>query len=198
MINGIYHVKYSVRNSLDKNQRLVIINGIFHVKYSFRNSLDKYKHFQSYKYDMFIKHTLWYVCDVAKHLFLGLSSAETFFKENPVTCLSSKYLWRCKGNKRLSNKFFWLFVTFSKAFFEILNHWNILLEAKIWHLIKLLFAVLSQTNTLLERKTFYLYQTHFLTVTSVVKNMFMRFSNSRLPIIVIVSNRFSLFLFYEF
>ena len=43
VINGIYHVKYSVRNSLDKNQRLVVINGIYHVKYSVRNNLDKYQ-----------------------------------------------------------------------------------------------------------------------------------------------------------
>ena len=52
---GIYHVKYSVRNSLDKlkriapiNKRLLIISSIYHVKYSVRNSLDKRKQFQSY------------------------------------------------------------------------------------------------------------------------------------------------------
>ena len=48
LINSIYHVKYSVRNSLDKNQRLVKINSIYHVKYSVRNSLDKRKKFQSW------------------------------------------------------------------------------------------------------------------------------------------------------
>ena len=54
MINDIYHVKYSVRSSLDKlkhspdkYQRLFMINDIYHVKYSARNSLDKRKHFQS-------------------------------------------------------------------------------------------------------------------------------------------------------
>ena len=31
--------------SLDQNQRLVVINGIYRVKYSVRNSLDKHKHF---------------------------------------------------------------------------------------------------------------------------------------------------------
>ena len=55
MINGIYHVTYSVRNSLDKLEtysaifihclmmgrqykRLVVINRIYHVKYSIRNT----------------------------------------------------------------------------------------------------------------------------------------------------------------
>ena len=39
---SIYHVKYSVRNSLDKHERFFVINGIYHVKYSVRNSLDKF------------------------------------------------------------------------------------------------------------------------------------------------------------
>ena len=33
------------KRSLDKNQRLVMINGVDHVKYSVRNSLDKLKRF---------------------------------------------------------------------------------------------------------------------------------------------------------
>ena len=69
VINSIYHVKYSVRNNLDKlkriqqfmiedellpkfisgkYQRLVIISGIYHVKYSIRNSLDKLKRIQQF------------------------------------------------------------------------------------------------------------------------------------------------------
>ena len=32
----------------DKNQRLVVINSICHVKYSIRNSLDKLKHIQQF------------------------------------------------------------------------------------------------------------------------------------------------------
>ena len=35
-----------LHRSPDRNQRLVKINGIYHVKYSVRNSLDKLKHFQ--------------------------------------------------------------------------------------------------------------------------------------------------------
>ena len=40
-----------LKRSPDKNQRLVLLNdkGIYHVKYSVRNSLDKRKKIQSYK-----------------------------------------------------------------------------------------------------------------------------------------------------
>ena len=69
MIRSIYHVKYSVRNSLDKlehihclmkgdellpkhspdkNQMLVMIRSIYHVKYSVRNRQDKLKCIQQY------------------------------------------------------------------------------------------------------------------------------------------------------
>ena len=49
MINdkGIYQIKYSIRNSFDKYQRLVVINGIYHVRYNVRNNLDKPKKIQS-------------------------------------------------------------------------------------------------------------------------------------------------------
>ena len=36
------------KRSPDKNQRLFMINSIYHVKYSARNSLDRPKHFQSF------------------------------------------------------------------------------------------------------------------------------------------------------
>jgi len=35
------------KRSPDKNQRLVMINGIYHVKYNVRNSLDKLERFQT-------------------------------------------------------------------------------------------------------------------------------------------------------
>ena len=35
------------KRSPDKNERLVVINDIYHVKYSVRNSLDKHSNFQS-------------------------------------------------------------------------------------------------------------------------------------------------------
>ena len=38
------------KRSPNKHQRLVMINSIYHVKYSVRNSLDEHKHFQYKKF----------------------------------------------------------------------------------------------------------------------------------------------------
>ena len=40
------------KRSHDKNQRLVMINGIYHIKYSARNSLDKLKHTQQFIFSL--------------------------------------------------------------------------------------------------------------------------------------------------
>ena len=39
--------KLLLKRNPDKNQRLVMINGIYHVKYSARNSVDKLERYQS-------------------------------------------------------------------------------------------------------------------------------------------------------
>ena len=66
------------KRSPDKNQRLVMLNDIYHVKYIVRNSLDKLKHFQTFPLLNHLKYFGTYKC--SKLLSFSLKGAKSLIE----------------------------------------------------------------------------------------------------------------------